>query len=122
MPIGAITDLIITEHGLEVVARVVKSAPASVYGLIQQGVLKTFSVGMRVLDADWDSHSEIFLIKDLELLEISVVSVPCNQDSTFSLEKSLSHKDYLSLREQFGAKNNKTDLELFLEKEYGINL
>ena len=32
-------------------------------------------------------------ITDVELLEISVVSVPCNQDSLFSIRKSFDSDD-----------------------------
>jgi len=101
LPIGEVTELNITPEGLEVVARVVKSAPASVYGLIKDGILKAFSVGFRILDADYEHEKGIFLIKDLELLELSVVSVPCNQDSIFSLEKTLCMKDYIELKQKF---------------------
>lgn len=113
LPIGEVTELNITENGLEVVARVVKSAPANVYGLIKDGILKAFSVGFRILDADYEHEKGIFLIKDLELLELSVVSVPCNQDSIFSLEKSLSMKDYTELKSQF-TKEPQTEVEKFL--------
>jgi len=101
LPIGEVTELNITPEGLEVVARVVKSAPASVYVLIKDGILKAFSVGFRILDADYEHEKGIFLIKDLELLELSVVSVPCNQDSIFSLEKTLCMKDYIELKQKF---------------------
>jgi HK97 family phage prohead protease len=101
MPIGEVTELNITSEGLEVVARVVKSAPEHVYGLIKDGILKAFSIGFRILDADYNHDTSVFLITDLELLELSVVSVPCNQDSIFSLEKSLCNKDYMELREKF---------------------
>lgn len=102
LPIGQVTELNITETGLEVVAKVVKTgAPENVFGLIKSGILKTFSVGFRILDADYEHEKGVFLIKDLELLELSVVSVPCNQDSIFSLEKSLNAKDFLALREKF---------------------
>lgn len=116
LPIGEVTELNITENGLEVVARVVKSAPANVYGLIKDGILKAFSVGFRILDADYEHEKGIFLIKDLELLELSVVSVPCNQDSIFSLEKSLSMKDYTELRNQFKKEVSvpQTEVEKFL--------
>ena len=101
LPIGEVTELNITPDGLEVVARVVRSAPENVYGLIKDGILKAFSVGFRILDADYEHEKGIFLIKDLELLELSVVSVPCNQDSIFSLQKSLNSKDYNELKQKF---------------------
>ena len=43
-----------------------------------------------------------FIIKDLELLEISVVAVPANQDSLFSLAKGFdSDKDFDEFKKQF---------------------
>lgn len=105
IPIGEITNIQVTPEGLEVEARVVKSAPQNIYGLIKEGILKAFSVGFRILDAEFVSepvnNTELFVIKDLELLEISVVSVPCNQDSIFSLQKSLNSVDYSELKKKF---------------------
>lgn len=79
----------------------VSAADLQIYSLIRDEVLKTFSVGFYIKDAEWDDMTETFIIKDLELLEISVVSVPCNQDSTFSLSKSVNHNDYMELRKSF---------------------
>lgn len=99
-PIGKILDLVPTESGLMVEGEV-SAADLQIYSLIRDEVLKTFSVGFYIKDAEWDDMTETFIIKDLELLEISVVSVPCNQDSTFSLSKSVSHNDYMELRKSF---------------------
>ncbi len=99
-PIGKILDLVPTESGLMVEGEV-SSADLQIYSLIRDEVLKTFSVGFYIKDAEWDDMTETFIIKDLELLEISVVSVPCNQDSTFSLSKSVNHSDYMELRKSF---------------------
>ena len=91
-PIGKILDLVPTESGLMVEGEV-SAADLQIYSLIRDEVLKTFSVGFYIKDAEWDDMTETFIIKDLELLEISVVSVPCNQASTFSLSKSVNHND-----------------------------
>ncbi|WPJ53913.1 prohead protease [Klebsiella phage RCIP0070] len=99
-PIGKILDLVPTESGLMVEGEV-SAADLQIYSLIRDEVLKTFSVGFYIKDAEWDDMTETFIIKDLELLEISVVSVPCNQDSTFSLSKSVNHNDYMELRKSF---------------------
>ena len=99
-PIGKILDLEPTESGLMVEGEV-SAADLQIYSLIRDEVLKTFSVGFYIKDAEWDDMTETFIIKDLELLEISVVSVPCNQDSTFSLSKSVNHNDYMELRKTF---------------------
>lgn len=99
-PIGKILDLVPTESGLMVEGEV-SSADLQIYSLVRDEVLKTFSVGFYIKDAEWDDTTETFIIKDLELLEISVVSVPCNQDSTFSLSKSVNHSDFMELRKTF---------------------
>lgn len=99
-PIGKILDLVPTESGLMVEGEV-SAADLQIYSLVRDEVLKTFSVGFYIKDAEWDDMTETFIIKDLELLEISVVSVPCNQDSTFSLSKSVNHNDFMELRKSF---------------------
>lgn len=100
-PIGKCIDANPTEMGLEITAEIFEDADPSVFALIKGGVLRTFSVGFRILDAEWDDATKTFMILDLELFETSVVSVPCNQDSTFSLAKSMSGGDYFDLRKQF---------------------
>ena len=98
-PIGKMTGYNISENGLEIEAEISNSVPE--YKLIKDGILKTFSVGFRILDADYKSEVDTFFITELELLEISVVSVPCNQDSTFELAKSMTGHELDKLRSQF---------------------
>ena len=99
-PIGRTTEHKIDEKGLWIKARI--SAAAEVFNLIKDGVLTAFSVGFRVLDAEYNAAAELFVIKELELIEISVVSVPCNQDTLFSLSKSFDNEDdYKSFKLQF---------------------
>lgn len=100
-PIGKCVDIVPTEMGLEIEAEIFEDADPSIFSLIKNGVLKTFSVGFRILDADWDDSTHTFMILDLELFEVSVVSVPCNQDSTFNLAKSMNGLDYMDLRSKF---------------------
>ena len=69
-----------------------------VYKLVKEGVLKAFSVGFRMKDYKYDQEKGVFIITELELFEISVVSIPCNQDSTFSLKKSMKDSDFQALR------------------------
>lgn len=110
-PIGKCTDIVVTEMGLEIEAEIFEDADPSIFSLIKNGVLKTFSVGFRILDADWDDDTNTFMILDLELFEVSVVSVPCNQDSIFSLAKSMNGKDFLDLRSNFTKKQGSTKKE-----------
>ena len=92
-PIGRATGLKVTENGLELKAKISKSAPDHVAQLVKEGILGAFSVGFRVKDADYLAETDGLKIKDAELFEVSVVSVPCNQAATFSLAKSFDSMD-----------------------------
>ena len=103
-PVGTTISHSVTDRGLEIVAEISKAA-GEVYNLIKDGVLKTFSVGFSIKDADYDRGEDTFFIKDLSLYEISVVSVPANQDSTFSLAKSFdSEEAYKAFKQSYAPK------------------
>jgi len=107
-PIGRATGLKVTENGLELKAKISKSAPDSVAQLVKEGILGAFSVGFRVKDADYLAETDGLKIKDAELFEVSVVSVPCNQAATFSLAKSFdSIEEYNEFKKTF---TNRVDL------------
>ena len=94
-PIGRATKLQVTKNGLEMEGKISKSAPDHVAELVKEGILGAFSVGFRVKDADYIKETDGILVKDAELFEVSVVSVPCNQAATFSLAKSFdSESEY----------------------------
>jgi HK97 family phage prohead protease len=100
-PIGKVVEMGTDSKGLRIKGIISKSA-GDVYNLVKEGVLTTFSVGFLIKDADYDKESDGLIIKDAELLEVSVVSVPCNQDATFSVAKSFDNQsDYLTFRKQF---------------------
>ena len=91
-PIGRATGLEVNDNGLDISAKISKAA-GDVTQLIKDGVLGAFSVGFRVKDADYMTETDGYKIKDAELFEVSVVSVPCNQGATFSLAKSFDNMD-----------------------------
>ena len=116
-PVGTTVDYNVTDKGLEIVAEISKAA-GEVYNLIKDGVLKTFSVGFSIKDADYEKEDDTFYIKDLSLYEISVVSVPANQDSTFSLAKSFSDvEEYNSFKKSFGKEVEEVKEELQKEEK-----
>jgi len=93
-PIGRAVSLGTNDKGLQLKAKIAKSA-GHIGELIKEGVLGAFSVGFMVRDAEYDKETDGYRIKDAELLEVSVVTVPANQAATFSLAKSFnSVKEY----------------------------
>lgn len=99
-PIGRMTEHKVDAKGLWVKARI--SAAAEVFSLIKDEVLTAFSIGFRILDAEYNAAAEVFMVKELELVEISVVSVPMNQNTLFNLSKAFSSaEDYNNFKAQF---------------------
>ena len=100
-PIGRAKKVTATDEGLHLEAKISKSA-GDVAELVKDGVLGAFSVGFRVKDADYVEETDGLRIKDAELFEVSVVSVPCNQAATFSLAKSFDSKtEYEDFKKTF---------------------
>ena len=96
-PIGKVDKITVDKKGIFVEAAVSEAAEKNhgMQTLIKDGALKSFSVGFRVKDGKYNREDDTMMITDVELLEISVVSVPCNQDSLFSIKKSFdSEQEY----------------------------
>ena len=110
-PIGRATSMEVSEQGLEVGAKISKSA-GEIKDLIKDGVLGAFSVGFRVKDADYNDETDGYKIKDAELFEVSVVSVPANQTAMFSIAKSFdSQEEYEEFKKTFISNNMATSTD-----------
>ncbi|CAB4175113.1 major_cap_HK97, phage major capsid protein, HK97 family [uncultured Caudovirales phage] len=126
-PIGRMVEHKVDSTGLWIKARI--SAAAEVFSLVKDGVLTAFSVGFRVMDAEYNAVTELFVIKELELVEISVVSVPCNQNTLFSLSKAFPDADeYKNFKSQFAPKSesakgleSSTEASSKSQKEWKMN-
>ena len=87
-PIGKIIEAEIRERGLWVRALVSKTAP-DIWQLIQEGILKAFSVGFSgVTKESTDGKPTVW--KEVRLLEISIVNVPANSEALFSVAATRS--------------------------------
>jgi HK97 family phage prohead protease/HK97 family phage major capsid protein len=100
-PIGRMIEHRVDAKGLWIKARISKAA-GDVFNLVKDGVLTAFSIGFRIADAEYNSALELFVVKELELHEISVVSVPANQNTLFSLSKAFdTAEEFKSFKLQF---------------------
>lgn len=87
LPIGKVLKAQIKDDGLWVRAKISEGADA-VWGLIKEEILKTFSFGYRLLKSEKDEKTGVLTILELELFEISVVSIPANPEAMIELAKS----------------------------------
>lgn len=82
-PIGKIINIDVRVDGLYIEAEVHKFMDEKTFYGVLNGILKTFSIGFQILDyAEVDG---VYLWTSTKLLEVSIVSVPDNQDSIFSI-------------------------------------
>ena len=115
-PIGRTKELEVSNDGLEITARVSKAA-GDIKDLIKDGVLGAFSVGFKVKDADYINETDGYKIKDAELFEVSVVSVPCNQNAVFSIAKSFdSIEEYNTFKKDFIKETYSVDANAEIEQ------
>lgn len=105
-PIGRMVEHKVDQKGLWIKARI-SAAAEEVFNLVKDGVLTAFSIGFRIIDAEYNQATDLFVIKELELHEISVVAVPANQNTLFSLSKSFESDDECkSFKMQFAPAQN----------------
>lgn len=83
-PCGRCMSAEITEKGLYIKARL-SDTRNDIKTLVREGVLSTFSIGYNEIDTDFDESTKTKYIKELELLEISIVTVPANVESIFKV-------------------------------------
>ena len=122
-PIGRIDKIQVDKKGIFVEGSVSDAAEKlhGIQTLIKDGALKSFSVGFRVKDGKYNREDDSMTITDVELLEISVVSVPCNQDSLFSIRKSFDNdQDYKEFVTSIDAEVSDDEQKMMNEVTAGI--
>lgn len=91
-PIGIYTDIQEDENGLKVSGRLlIDDDPLAkrAYAHMKAGSLSGLSIGYRLNDYDYDSEKDAFILKEIELFEISLVTFPANDDARVNTIKSV---------------------------------
>lgn len=102
-PIGKMLEIRGTDKGLWLKAKISKSKDpfvSYIRDLVEEGVLNAFSVGFDPID-EQKNQDGIVEVKSLDLYEVSVVTLPANQDSIFTLSsKSFKGLEYKDVKKQ----------------------
>lgn len=114
--IGSFTEIKEDDAGLFVKGRLnlgVEKAREA-YALIKSGDLDSMSIGYSTIVSEYNSETNVRLLKELELYEISIVTEPANALATITNVKSLEQADSLKSIEQIlhdnGFSNNECKL------------
>ena len=91
MPIGKALSVEARPEGLYIKIQLSNSKSekiSAIRDLVDEGILKTFSVGFDPKESEKSADNpDVTVIKSAELIETSIVPIPMNQDSTFSVLK-----------------------------------
>ncbi|MCU8498491.1 HK97 family phage prohead protease [Vibrio vulnificus] len=88
--IGVWLDMEEDEHGLRVKGQLALNTTLGkeVYELLKIGALDALSIGYIIKEERFDIEARVNYLIDLDIKEISVVTFPCNEESTVSSVKS----------------------------------
>ncbi len=124
--IGKVVNVNLDEKGLEIEAVVYKELNPKVFFAIQEGILKAFSVGFLATDYE-ETDNGVWVWKNAQLVEVSIVSIPDNQDSLFSVLADnpcqngglclMSFKNDLKKKEVDILNSNKQEKEIHMEEK-----
>ena len=85
-PIGVWTDLSEDDHGLKVAGELILEVPqaATARALLKRRAIKGLSIGYRTKQSEIDRQTGARRIKELDLHEVSLVTVPMMPEATVS--------------------------------------
>ena len=121
-PVGKAEEIRIDDKGLYIKVAISPKTKEGkkVIALIEDKILKSFSVGFRIKDyeaIEYNEDRDAYKLVGIDLLEVSVVTVPANQESLFDISKSFdSPEQYEEFMNSLKAKA-KSAKETKLESE-----
>ena len=95
-PIGVYTKVAEDEKGLYIEGKLlIESDPLAkrAHGLLKQNALSGLSVGYRLEDYDYDAEKEAFMLKKMDLFEVSLVTFPSNEEARIQNVKNSLAED-----------------------------
>lgn len=102
-PIGRYDILREDDNGLFVSGRLLKTdvqRAREAYALMKEGIVSGLSIGYYVRDSSYDEKKGIRTLKNLELVEVSIVTFPANDAARVESVKSLfKHGAYPTVRQ-----------------------
>lgn len=92
-PIGEVTSAIVTDKGIEIEAVIPKNSGLGyvdkAWLQIKSGLVRGLSIGFRALEASPTKNKKGVHFTKYEIIELSAVTVPCNQDASIYSIKQL---------------------------------
>jgi HK97 family phage prohead protease len=89
-PIGSVESIFEDAHGLFIRGRLLMEVAQAreAHALLKAGVIRGLSIGYSVKHAERDLHTGVRLLKEIDLWEVSVVTLPANEAAQVTVVKS----------------------------------
>jgi HK97 family phage prohead protease/HK97 family phage major capsid protein len=98
-PVGQVVSWEIQDKGLWVKVEISKTTEGrDVWTLIQDGVLKAFSIGFYLQQSEADEETGVTTLTKVQLVELSIVNVPANTQALFASAKMLGLKSFANYK------------------------
>ena len=119
-PIGVIDVAVEVEEGLFIKARMPKANDIvrNLFPLLKMGALSNFSIGFNIVDSD-TTPDGVRTIKEIELFEVSIVTMPANEDAKITGVKKLDTDEKIVDAEMAESIGTRKELEQ-LFKDTGV--
>jgi len=108
-PVGKTVEVLTTPKGLYIKGEIYEDINKEVFAAVKNGVIKTFSVGFRNIKSHYDPDTDIYYYLEVDLHEISLVSVPANQDSIFEVVETPCGNGFCLANKSYSKSHNIQD-------------
>lgn len=123
-PIGVYKSMEEDDHGLHVTGQLTEGVRDAdeAYRLMKAGALHSMSIGYIPVDEEYDSESKVNYVKEIDLWEVSLVTIPANEHALITGVKAVADlptnlKDLEAyLRDADGANLSRRDAKTFISK------
>lgn len=124
-PVGKILSYIPPDenNSFLITAKIYPDINEKVYKMVKYGVVKSFSVGFFIKDyvEQKINGKNITIIKDADLIDISIVTVPANPNANFEMVKSLIKSVGIKNFEKLINDENNLNIEKYVSKDSSGN-
>ena len=100
-PIGVPAQISEDEHGLFLRGKLPKDddfVRGRVMPQLKVGSIKSMSIGFRIVDSEYDPQREVRTLKELDLVEVSLVSFPANPEAQVTAVKQATLEQVKEIR------------------------
>lgn len=90
-PVGKLLEVREDDRGLYVKVKIATKTDLgrNAYEYLKEGIINSLSIGFRVKQADYDDEKGVRTIREAELFEFSLVTIPANEKAVITGVKSL---------------------------------